>query len=107
MLIDPTVITTRLRVTLENLFQASNQAVYLGCIHHSATPLTMLMGTRLHSCIGELVEIVKEIEPRVIDTRCLTLEDTMILTGYQEIKQGLIKSWMFIEDRERAIINRQ
>lgn len=106
MLIDPTVITARLRVAIENLFQVSNQTSYIGSVHRSATSLTLLMGTRLHSCIDELSQIIKEIEPRKINTGCLTLEDTMILEGYQEIRRGLIKSWEFIEARERAIINR-
>ncbi len=106
MLIDPTVITTRLRVTLENLFQVSNQAVYLGSVHRSATSLTLLMSTRLHQCIDDLGQIIREIEPKKINTGCLTLEDIMILEGYQDIRRGLIKSWQFIESREQAIIRR-
>ena len=107
MLIDPSVINTRLRIAIEQLFQVSNQTSYLGSVHHSAMPLTLQMSTRLHSCINDLGQIVKELEPRKIDTGCLTLEDTLIMEGYAEIRRGLIKSWEFIEARERAIINRQ
>jgi hypothetical protein len=106
MLIDPSSVTTRLRVAIEQLFQVSNQTSYLGSVHRSATPLTLLMGTRLHSCIDELSQIIRDLEPRKIDTGCLTLEDTMIMEGYQEIRRGLIKSWQFIESREQAIIRR-
>lgn len=107
MLIDPTVITARLRVAIEQLFQISNQTSYLGRVHRSATPLTMLMGTRLHQCIDDLGQILKELEPRKINTGCLTMEEDLILAGYAEIKQGLIRSWQFIEERERVILNRQ
>ena len=107
MLIDPTVITARLRVVLEQIFQASNQAVYIGLIHRSAEPLTSLMGNRLHYCIDNLAQTIIDLEPRKIDTGCLTLEDSMILAGYAEIKQGLLRSWQFIESREQAIISRQ
>jgi hypothetical protein len=79
MLIDPTSITTRLRLTLENLFQGSNHVVYLGSVHRSATPLTLLMSTRLHQCIDDLGQIIKKIEPRKINTGCLTLEDALPL----------------------------
>jgi len=92
MLIDPTVITTRLRLAIEQLFQINNQALYLGGIHHSAKPLTLQMGIRLHRCIDELGQIVMELEPKKVNTGCLTLEDSMILAGYVEIKQGLLKS---------------
>jgi hypothetical protein len=90
MLIDPSVINTRLRIAIEQLFQVSNQTSYLGSVHRSGMPLTLQMGTRLHSCIDDLGQIIKEIEPRKIDTTSLTLEDTMILEGYQEIRRGLI-----------------
>jgi len=101
-LIDSDVIATRLRVTIENLFQVSNQAAYIGLIHHS--PLTRCMVSRLHSALDELGQIVKELEPKVINTRCFPLEDALILEGYQEIRRGLIKSWQFVESRERAIL---
>jgi len=106
-LINSSLIVPRLRVALENLFQASNQAVYIGIMHHSAAPLTRCMIDRMHSTLDDLGQIIKELEPRKINTGCLTLEDALILEGYREIKQGLLKSWMFIDDRERAIINRQ
>jgi hypothetical protein len=104
MLIDPSVINARLRIAIEQLFQVSNQTSYISLIHTTSEPLTRCMSTRIHSCIGELSQIVKEIEPRVINTRCLTLEDALILEGYAEIRRGLIKSWQFIESREQAII---
>lgn len=103
-LIDPSVMAVRLRAAIEQLFQVSNQAAYLRCVHPSVAPLGLQMGNRLFFCIDELNQIVKEIEPRKIDTGCLTLEDALILEGYAEIRQGLLKSWMFIEGRERAII---
>jgi hypothetical protein len=106
-LINSSLIVPRLRVALENLFQINNQALYLGSVYHSATPLTLLMSTRLHQCLDDLGQIIKEIEPRKIDTTSLTLEDSMTLAGYAEIKRGLLLSWRFIEARERAIINRQ
>jgi len=106
-LINFSLIIPKLRLALEQLFQINNQALYIGSIHHSATHLTLQMSTRIHSCIHDLGQIIKDIEPRKIDTRFLTLEDTMILEGYQEIRRGLIKSWQFIEDRERVILNRQ
>ena len=105
-LINSSLIVPRLRVALENLFQASNQAVYLGLIHTTSEPLTRCMGNRLHYCIDDLGQIIKEIEPRKIDTTSLTLEDALILEGYQEIRRGLIKSWQFVESREREIIKR-
>jgi len=107
MLIDPSVIATRLRVTIESLFQICNQAAYLGLIHHSTTPLTRCMIDRLHCCMDDLGQIIKEFEPRKIDTGCLTLEEALILEGYAEIRRGLLKSWQFIESRERSIISRQ
>ena len=103
-LIDPTVITTRLRVTLENFFQVSNQAAYLGCIHHSSSPLTGCMISRLHFVLDDLGGIIKELEPRKIETSSMSFDDGLVLAGYQEIKRGLLKSWEFIEARERAII---
>jgi hypothetical protein len=104
MLIDPSSVTTRLRIAIEQLFQVSNQTSYLGSVHHSAMPLTLQMGTRLHLCINELGQILKDIEPKVIDTTSLTLEDTMLLEGYREIKRGLLQSWMFIDSREKVIL---
>ena len=103
-LIESSLIVTRLRVTIEQLFQVSNQAAYIGLIHHSATPLTGCMVSRLHSALDDLGQIIGEIEPKVIDTGCLSLEDALILEGYAEIRRGLIKSWQFIESRERVII---
>jgi len=103
-LIDSSLIVPRLRVTIENLFQVSNQAAYIGLIHHSATPLTRCMVSRLHSALDDLGGIIGELEPKKIDTRCLSLENIMILEGYQEIRRGLLKSWEFIEAREQTII---
>ena len=104
-LIDPILIVPRLRVTIENLFQVSNQAAYLGCIHHEAAPLTRCMVNRMHSCMDNLCQIVKEIEPRKIDLASLTLDEALTLEGYAEIRRGLIKSWQFVESRERAIFH--
>ena len=107
-LIDPSLVAPRLRIVIENLFAVSNQAAYLGCIHHEAAPLTRCMISRLHFSIGELAEIIsKDLEPRKIDATSLTLEDALILEGYAEIRRGLIKSWQFVESRERTIIGRQ
>lgn len=103
-LIDPSVMAIRLRAAIEQLFQASNQAAYLRCVHPSIATLGLQMGNRLFFCIDELDQIVKEIEPRKIDTGGLTLEDVLTLEGYAEIRRGLVKSWQFIETRERAII---
>ena len=103
-LINSSLIVPRLRVALENLFQASNQAVYIGIMHHSAAPLTRCMIDRMHSTLDDLGQIIKELEPRKIDTTSLTLEDALILEGYAEIRRGLVKSWQFIEGRERSII---
>lgn len=105
MLIDPTVIAGRLRVILENLFQTSNQTIFLGRNHPATMHLTACMVRRLHCSMEDLGQIVKELEPRVIDTGFLTLEDTMLLAGYAEIKQGLLKSWEFIEAREQAVLS--
>jgi hypothetical protein len=107
MLIDPTVITGRLRVTIENLFQTANQTIILGRNHPATMHLTGCMVRRLHCCIDDLAEIIKELESKKIDTGCLTLEEALTLEGYQEIRRGLIKSWKFIEFREQAIISRQ
>jgi len=104
MLIDPTIIATRLRVTLEHLFQVNNHAIYLGLIHPHVAPLTLQMNNRVSFCIDEVARIIKELEPKKIDTGCLTLEEALILEGYQEIKQGLMKSWQFIENRTQVII---
>jgi hypothetical protein len=71
MLIDPSLILPRLRVTIENLFQVSNQVAYIGCIHHSATPLTRCMVSRIHCCMDDLGQIVKELEPKKINGRGL------------------------------------
>jgi hypothetical protein len=106
-LINSSLIVPRLRVALEQLFQVSNQTTYIGLIHRSAAPLTLQISNRLHCCIDDLGQIIKEIEPRKIDTTSLTLEDALILEGYEEIRRGLIKSWQFIESRELAILNRQ
>jgi hypothetical protein len=103
-LINSSLIVPRLRIAIEQLFQVNNQTTYIGLIHHPAEPLTRCMGNCLHCCIDDLGQILKEIEPKKIDTGCLTLEDTMILEGYAEIRRGLIKSWQFIETRERAIL---
>lgn len=54
--------------------------------------------------MNDLGSIIKEIEPLKIDTSSLSLEDTMVLEGYAEIRSGLIKSWEFVESRERAIL---
>ena len=107
MLIDPSVIVPRLRVTIENLFQANNQLVYLGGACPTVGHLTFQMGNRLHQCIDNLGEIVQELEPKKVNIGCLTLEDALTLEGYAEIRRGLIKSWQFIEAREQAIISRQ
>src|SRR4030042_2147335 len=84
-LIDPSCVVPRLRVAIENLFAVSNQAAYLGLIHHEAAPLTRCMVSRMHCCMDDLGQIVKEIEPRKIDTGYLTLEDSMLLAGYAGI----------------------
>ncbi len=104
-LIDPSVIAVRLRVAMEQLFQTSNQAAYIGIIHHSAAPLTRCMIDRLHSTLDDMGQIVMELEPRVIDTGSLTLDDALTLEGYREIRRGLVKSWQFVEAREQAILN--
>ena len=106
-LIDPSLIATRLRVTIAGLFAASNQAASLGYLCPNARVLTSQIDERLHSSIYDLGQIVKEIEPREIDTGSLTLEDALTLEGYAEIRRGLIKSWQFVESRERTIIGRQ
>jgi len=103
-LIDSSLTISRLRVTIENLFQVSNQALYLGLIHHEAEPLTRCMVSRLHSTLDDLGGIISELGSKKIDTGCLTLEEALTLEGYREIKRGLLKSWQFIESRERAIL---
>ena len=103
-LIDHSLIVSRLRVIIENIFSVSNQAAYLGEIHHSAAPLTRFMIDRLHSSLDDLGWIVKEVEPGKIDITSLTFEDSMVIAGYAEIKQGLLKSWQFIDAREQAIL---
>ena len=105
MLIDPSLIVPRLRITIESLFQAANQAIYIGGNHRSSDHLTGCMVRRLHSCIDELGQIIKGLEPKKIDIGCLMLEEDLILSGYAEIKRGLVKSWEFIEGREKVIIN--
>jgi len=45
-LIDSEVIAVRLRATLENLFETSNQAVFLGLIHPYIASLTLQMSNR-------------------------------------------------------------
>jgi hypothetical protein len=103
-LIDSSAIAVRLRVAMENLFAVSNQAAYIGIVHRSATPLTRCMIDRLHSSLDDLGQIVKEIEPKVIDTGSLTLDEALVLEGYAEIRRGLVKSWQFVEAREQAIL---
>ena len=103
-LIDPSLIATRLRVTIAGLFAASNQAASLGYLCPNARVLTSQIDERLHSLIYDLGVIIKELEPRKIDTGSLTLEDALTLEGYAEIRRGLVKSWEFIEGREQAII---
>jgi hypothetical protein len=107
MLIDPSSVTTRLRVAIAGLFAISNQAASLGYLCPTSRVLISQINDRLHVTINDLGAILLEIEPKKIDTGCLSLEDALILEGYQEIRRGLIKSWQFIESREQAIINRQ
>lgn len=105
-LIDHSVIVSRLRIVTENIFQVSNQAVYLRSLYPSAMPLIFQMGNRLHCCLDDLGRIMQDIEPKKVDVGSLTLEEDLLLSGYDEIKQGLLKYWEFIESREQAI-NRQ
>jgi hypothetical protein len=104
MLIDPSLNVSRLRAAIEQLFAVSNQAAYLGCIHRSVAPLTLQMGNRLYVCIDDLGRVIKDLEPKKIYTSSLALEDSMTLTGYQELKRGLLLFREFIEAREQAII---
>jgi len=103
-LIESSLTISRLRVVLENLFQTNNQVIFLGRLHPTSEPLTLQASNRIYSCITDLGGIIGELEPRKIDTGCLTLEDALTLEGYAEIRRGLIKSWEFIEARERAIL---
>ncbi len=68
--------------------------------------LSVQMGNRLFLCIDDLGQIIRDLEPRKIDTGCLTLEEALTLEVYAEIRRGLVKSWEFIESREQAIIRR-
>jgi hypothetical protein len=104
MLIDPTIIATKLRITIVQLFEVCNQVLSLGYSYPAALPLAQQMENRLHSCIDNLGEIVKELEPKKVDTSSMSFDDGLVLAGYQEIKKGLLQSWQFIESRERAII---
>jgi hypothetical protein len=106
-LIDSSVIATRLRVAIARLFAVSNQAASLGYMCPASRILIGQIDDRLHSAINELSGILLEIEPKKVDASSVTLEDALILEEYQEIRRGLIKSWQFIEARERAIICRQ
>jgi hypothetical protein len=102
-LIDSSIIATRLRVAIAGLFAVSNQAASLGYMCPTSRTLVGQIDDRLHVTINDLGAILLEIEPKKIDTGCLSLEDALILDGYQEIKRGLLKSWQFIESREQAI----
>ncbi len=104
-LIESSLIVPRLRVTIENLFQTSNQTIFLGRNHPATMHLTGCMVRRLHCCMEDLSSLIKEIEPRKVDTGCLTLEDALILEGYAEIRRGLVQSWQFIENREQAVLS--
>ncbi len=106
-LIDLSLIVPHLRVTIENLFQTANQAIYIGGNHPMSDQLIGCMVRRLHCYIEDLCWIVKEIEPGKVNTGCLTLEESLTLEGYAEIRRGLVKSWEFIDAREQTIINRQ
>ncbi len=104
-LIDSFLIVPRLKVTIENLFQTANQAIYLeSTLRFSRSPARCMVN-RLYASIDELGQIIKELEPRKIDTGCLTLEEALTLEGYAEIRRGLVQSWEFIECREQAIFN--
>jgi hypothetical protein len=106
-LIDSSVIAMRLRVAITGLFAISNQAASLGYVCPTSRILISQIDDRLHSTINELSGILLEIEPKKVDTGYLTLEEALTLEGYAEIRRGLIKSWEFIEARERAIISRK
>lgn len=99
LLIDPAIITTRLTMDLEQLFQVSNQAFYLGRIHPSSVPLTLQMGNRIYYVTNDLAEILRGLEPKG-----LTIEDAMSLANYAEIKRGMVQSWQWIEQRGAEIL---
>jgi len=106
-LIEPSLIVPRLRVAIENLFTVSNQVAYFGCVCPSALLLATQMRNRLYTSIEDLSRAIEDLEPKKVDTGCLTLKDALTLAGYAEIKRGLLRSWQFIESREQAIISRQ
>lgn len=103
-LIDSSLIVPRLRIAWGQLCQVNNQLIYLGRICPASVTLNVQVGNRLFLCIEELNRIVRELEPKKVDTGSLTLEEDHILSGYAEIKLGLLKSWEFIESRQEIII---
>lgn len=102
--IDPTSAVTRLRLDIENLFQLNNQIFYLGRLYPESAQLTLQMGRRCHYVIGDLAEILAQLEPKQVDSTLLTPEEEYTLLGYKEIKLGLAQSWEWIDNREREIL---
>lgn len=102
-LIDPSLIISRLRVIIENFSQAANQSIYIENAYRFTHSPARCMVNRLHDCINELCQLIRELEPQRGDAGCLTLEEALTLEGYAEIRRGLVISWQFVESRERAI----
>lgn len=103
-MIDPIIIMTRLRLDLEQLFSVNNGLFYLGRQHRTAEPLTMALANRVSYVVSDLFEILKALEPPKHDTGCLNDEEKAILRNYSDIRAGMVKSYSWIEGREREIV---
>lgn len=110
ILIDPSTIMTRLRSHLEHLLQLDNQIFYLFLadqMRSQTLQLGLQMGEHLRRCIKEIDELLGELEPKKADTKLLNVLELTDLANYAEIKRGLIRSWQWIEDREREILRKR
>ena len=58
---DVSAIVTKLRLDLEQLFQASNHLIYIGRVWPTAEWLALQAENRLHYCINDLSGIITEL----------------------------------------------
>jgi hypothetical protein len=101
---DNTIIMTRVRLDLEQLFSVNNGLFYLGRQHKTAEPLTLALANRVNYVIGDIFEIIQTLEPPKHDLTHLNDEEKAIMANYVSLKAGMVKSWEWIEGRESEIV---
>ena len=130
---DVTGIVTRLRIDLEQLFQATNHLIFISHAWPTAEWLARQAENRLHYCINDLSGIITDLSkfPPVVQVwgfgevslsehgpfrgkpvnedfdlcKYLSVNELMEIVNIEHNRQCLVDAWKLAEDRKREFLD--